>query len=197
MSQRPRTASEPFDPLDVETTAAIVGVASMLIIVLDREARIVSFNAACERATGFAAAELIGQPVFRLVPDDQLADVEVVFRELRDTGRANLHENDWLTKTGGRRRIAWSNTAVRDAGGAIARVIGTGIDVTELRAAERERHESDARLAGIVHSAMDAIVTVDERQRIVLFNPAAERMFGRTSAAMIGQPRDALLPDRL
>jgi PAS domain S-box-containing protein len=51
-------------------------------------------------------------------------------------------------------------------------------------------------MAGIVHSAMDAIVTVDEAQRIAVFNPAAEKMFGRTRAEMIGQPLDALIPER-
>src|SRR5438093_4644478 len=180
MSPLPLTPSSgPQVPLDAETTTAIVDAASMLVVVLDRDARIVAFNAACERASGFAADELIGEPVWRLIPEDQLRDVEVVFQELRDTGRSNLHENDWLAKNGSRRRIAWSNTAVRAASGAIARVIGTGIDVTELRAAERQRHESDARLAGLVHPAMDAIVMVDEAQRVAVFNPAAEKMFGR------------------
>ena len=56
--------------------------------------------------------------------------------------------------------------------------------------------ETDQRLAGIVASAMDAIVTVDESQRIVLFNPAAERMFGRTSADVSMQPLDLLIPER-
>lgn len=193
---RLRLPGGPSSTLDAETTAAIVDAASMLIVVLDREARILTLNAACERATGFAADELIGEPVWRLIPDDQLSDVETVFRELRDTGRSNLHENDLLTKSGKRRRIAWSNAAVREPGGPVARVIGTGIDVTELRSAERERHESDARLAGIVHSAMDAIVTVDEAQRVVLFNPAAEKMFGRTSAEVLGQTLDLLIPER-
>ena len=197
MSPLPLTpAGGPLPPLDAEIGAAIVDIASLLIVVLDREARIQVFNATCERSTAFAAAEVVGEPVWRLIPEDQLADVEQIFRELVDTGRSNLHENDWLTKSGARRRIAWSNTAVRDAGGAIARVIGTGIDVTELRAAERERHESDARLAGIVHSAMDAIVTVDDAQRIMLFNPAAEKMFGHTSAEVLHQPLDMLIPER-
>jgi protein-histidine pros-kinase len=182
--------------LDAEAAAAIFEAASLLVVILDRDARILRFNAACERATGFRADELLGQTVWRLIPDDQLADVEVVFRELRDTGRSNLHENDWNTKTRGRRRIAWSNVAVRDASGAVVRVIGTGIDVTELRASEAQRSESDARLVSIVHSAMDAIVTVDEAQRVVLFNPAAAKMFGRASAEVVGRPLDLLIPER-
>jgi PAS domain S-box-containing protein len=189
-------SDHPPSYLDADTTAAIVEAASMLIVVLDRDARISIFNAACERATGFSADEMIGQAVWRLVPDDQLPDVEAVFHELRDTGRSNLHENDWLTKSGARRRIAWSNAAVRDGDGAIARVIGTGIDVTELRASEAKQRETESRLAGIVMSAMDAIVTVDEGQRIVLFNPAAERMFGRRGEEVVGGPLDVLIPDR-
>ena len=188
--------SAPPSPLDAEINAAIIDVASLLIVVLDRDARIQVFNAYCERSSGYSAAELFGEPIWRLIPDDELADTEAVFRELVATGRSSLHENDWVTKQGTRRRIAWSNAAVRDPGGAIARVIGTGIDVTELRTVERQRHESDLRLSRLVHSAMDAIVTTDEAQKVVLFNPAAERMFGRTSAEVIGGPIDALLPDR-
>lgn len=47
---------------------------------------------------------------------------------------------------------------------------------------------------GIVASAMDAIISVDDAQHILFFNPAAERMFGRTVKAVIGKPLDLLLP---
>ncbi len=196
MSLRSRADGPSRESLREEVASAILDAASLLVVVLDRDARISSFSSACEQATGFRADELVGQTIWRLVPEDQRADVEGIFQELRDTGRSNLHENDWLTKTGARRRIAWSNTVVRDPGGAVARVIGTGIDVTELRASEANRRESDSRLARILQSAMDAIVTVDEEQRIVGFNPASEAMFGRTSAEVLLQPLDILIPER-
>ena len=54
----------------------------------------------------------------------------------------------------------------------------------------------DSVLASIVGSAMDGIIAIDENQRIVLFNGAAESMFGRTAAQMLGEPLDVLLPQR-
>lgn len=55
---------------------------------------------------------------------------------------------------------------------------------------------SEAKLAGILASAMDAIVTVDENQRIILFNAAAERMFRCPAEEALGQSLDRFIPDR-
>ena len=60
-------------------------------------------------------------------------------------------------------------------------------DITERRLAQQH-------LAGLIESATDAIISVDEDQLIVLFNPAAERMFGLPATEALGQPLDALLP---
>ncbi len=56
--------------------------------------------------------------------------------------------------------------------------------------------ESEARFAGIINAATDGIITVDQEQRIVLFNPAAEAMFGCRAAAVLGQPLEGLIPQR-
>jgi len=61
---------------------------------------------------------------------------------------------------------------------------------------EREIRNAERRLEGIVDSAMDAIITIDEGQNIVLFNPAAERMFGMSRAEALGQPISLLIPPR-
>src|SRR5262245_11429792 len=69
-------------------------------------------------------------------------------------------------------------------------------DTTDRKRAEEALRESKERLAGIVSSAMDAIITVDEDQRIVLFNEAAERMFGCPAAEALGRPFNRFIPER-
>src|SRR5262245_61208851 len=56
---------------------------------------------------------------------------------------------------------------------------------------------SEAKLAGILASAMDAIITVDEDQRVVLFNAAAEKMFRCPAAEALGEGLDRFIPERL
>ena len=77
-------------------------------------------------------------------------------------------------------------------------VIGVGIVVgtREVLIAERRTEASQTRLAAIVDSAMDAIVTVDEAQKIVLFNRAAEQVFRIRREQILGAPLDRLIPAR-
>jgi len=73
-----------------------------------------------------------------------------------------------------------------------------GLRLSDQRriAAERLRHRQQAELTGIINSAMDAVIMVDSEQRVALFNPAAEQMFGHTAGAVVGAPLDVLLPSR-
>jgi PAS domain S-box-containing protein len=69
-------------------------------------------------------------------------------------------------------------------------------DITTRKRTEIALRDSEARLAGIISSAMDAIITVDQDQRVTLFNAAAERMFGCPASQAIGQPLDQFIPKR-
>jgi PAS domain S-box-containing protein len=66
----------------------------------------------------------------------------------------------------------------------------------EVAQSNESMRASEARLAGIVNSAMDAIISVDIDQRIVLFNVAAEAMFRCSAEAAIGKPIDMFIPQR-
>ena len=74
--------------------------------------------------------------------------------------------------------------------------IGSCIDITERKEIEEALRESEERLAGVVSSAMDAIITVDDDERVVLFNEAAAQMFGCPVAEAAGKPLDQFIPER-
>ena len=77
------------------------------------------------------------------------------------------------------------------------RMIGMAVDITERKRVEQELRESQDRLAGIVGSAMDAIIATDEDRRIVLFNNAAEKMFGCAQDEALGASIHQFIPQGL
>jgi PAS domain S-box-containing protein len=68
--------------------------------------------------------------------------------------------------------------------------------VVANRAASRAVVQGEARLSGIVDSALDAIVVADAAGRVTVFNRAAEALFGHPAAAVIGRPLTSLIPER-
>jgi PAS domain S-box-containing protein len=67
---------------------------------------------------------------------------------------------------------------------------------TELAQANKDLVDSAERLGGVIESAMDAIITVDEAQKITIFNAAAERIFGCPAAQALGGPLNRFIPAR-
>ncbi|MEG5160413.1 PAS domain S-box protein [Microcoleus sp. AT3-A2] len=68
-------------------------------------------------------------------------------------------------------------------------------DMSDRKQAEQALQLSQARFAGIVEIADDAIISVDADQKIILFNQGAERIFGWTAAETIGESLSLLLPE--
>ncbi len=73
---------------------------------------------------------------------------------------------------------------------------GDGRGTTSTERMSAGTHEGAARLDGIIQAAMDGIITVDENQDIVLFNPAAEQMFDCAAADVLGTPLEHFIPSR-
>jgi PAS domain S-box-containing protein len=188
------------DAGDADVLRVLLDSVPALVVVLDPDGRIERFNRACQELTGYAEADVVGRTVQEfLLAADEVAAVTQVIAQLGEGRHPSRYRNDWVTCDGERRPIAWSNTVVRDASGAVRHIIGMGMDLTaQLRAeamAEALR-VSEMKYAGIVSLAADAIISVDESQRIVLFNGGAQQIFGWSAGEATGQPLDILIPER-
>jgi diguanylate cyclase (GGDEF)-like protein/PAS domain S-box-containing protein len=143
---------------------AILGATEALVLVLDAQGRVVRLNAACERLSGYRAAEVIGRVVWDvLIPSVGVKVVRARFADLQAGEFPNSFENHWLTRTGELRLISWQNTCLTDDQGAVTHVIATGIDITEAR----RRHDALLGIETVGHmlaeqgpipSALDAVL---------------------------------------
>ncbi len=126
-------------------------------------------------------------------PDDQ----DAVERSWQAGPRGGFYDLERRIVVGG--AVKWVRERAElkfDTQGRLLGGVGTTLDITSQKRAEQELIESRAQLASVVESAMDAVIAVDARQRIVLFNAAAEAMFHYPAAEVIGEPLDKLIPER-
>jgi PAS domain S-box-containing protein len=138
--------------------AAVVNAIPNLVVIFDRQGRIVSFNQACETTTGYSFAEVQGMYIWeRLVVPEEIESIKRVFENLRSTGMPNEYINDWVTKDGDRRAIAWSNTVLRDPQGEMEYIIGTGLDISDRYAAEAALRQSTERFRIAAENTSDLI----------------------------------------
>jgi len=184
MKRPKRPTANPQSSPDLLTP--ILDATDGLVVVLDPEGRIVEFNRACEAATGFGADEVRGRIVWEsLIPAEQIEGVMGVFSRLRAVEFPIRFENHWTTKEGGRRLISWSNTAVVDDAGEVRYVIGTGVDLTELKRVEAERRETEHYYRALVETMTDGLV-VDDLDGVITY-------VNNTICEMLGYSRDELV----
>src|SRR5436305_3152431 len=107
-----------------------------------------------------------------------------VFREGRDL----VAEVEGRRKDGSLYWARVSLSPLRDEQGRITGARSIAQDVTELRQAQQAVRESEARLSAIIQFALDPIIVTDQDGRIVLINPAGERVFCCAAADVIGTP---------
>jgi len=177
----------------------IVASAMDAIITINDRQEIVLFNPAAERMFGLPAADALGQHISRFMPERYRDTHAAHIRRFSATGVTNrqmgsLGAISGLRADGEEFPIEASISQVQIGGERLSTVILR--DITERKAAEDALLESRRRMEGIVESAMDALITVDEQHRIMLFNPAAERMFGVSAAEAIGAPLETFIPER-
>ncbi len=169
-----------------EFIRAVVNNTSALFCVVDSEGRIIRFNRACERTTGYDDDDAVrGRRFWEVFVAP--ADREEALLALADVvaGRAPAEqENVWVTKDGGSVVIAWTVVPILDEEG-IGRFLISGADVTERVQHEDELAASRARLV----AAADA-----ERRRLErnLHDGAQQRLVALSLALRLAKSR---LPD--
>lgn len=189
-------ADGPPDDLgsDPAFLSAILEVADVLIVVLDRSGRILFVNRTCERITGYSVGELRGMAIESLLLPDEVDAVRGVFARIVQGEYPIRHTNHWVGKGGRRRLIRWSNTAMTKPDGSVAWVIGTGTDISPVKRAGESLHEVRQRAQAVLETAVDGVVVIDEQGIIETFNPAAERIFGFSAAEVMGRKVNVLMP---
>jgi two-component system, LuxR family, sensor kinase FixL len=175
---------------------AIVDTAVDAIVIIDRTGAIRSVNHATERLFGYAAEELIGCNVKRLMPEPYAGQHDTYLANYLHTGNKKIigigREVVGQRKDGSVFPMDLSVGEACDGDELV--FIGIIRDITDRKAAEFAQRESELRLRSIIDTVPNAIVVIDAQGTIQSFSPAAERLFGYDSGEVIGRNVNILMP---
>jgi PAS domain S-box-containing protein len=174
--------------------AAIIASADDAIVSKDLDGVVTSWNRSAERMFGFTAAEMVGEHISRIIPEDRLTEEDFVLAQVK-AGRGVQHfETVRRRKDGVLLDISLTVSPVLAADGRVIGASKIARDVTEQKRLERDA----VRLAAIVASSDDAIVSKDLNGIVQTWNAGAERIFGYAEAEMVGRSITTIIPrDRL
>jgi PAS domain S-box-containing protein len=163
--------------------------ASWGAVLTSADGTILKVNAAYARMHGYEPNELEGRPFAQLVPEALRAELPAILARV-DALEHDLFECERERKDGTHFLAVLDTTAVRGEGGRLSHYVSYLQDVSPHKAAE----QAQARLAAIVDSSGDAILSSDLNAMFLSANAAAERMFGYSAEELIGRPATMILP---
>ncbi len=160
------------------------------VIAVDAEFHILSWNKAAERIYGYTAEETIGKPIQEILQGEYIdTDEHTVLAEFLREGiwKGNIIHRH---KDGSSRYIEAHTRALQEKEGQFQGAVSVNRDVTDVRQAEVVRQRSHT----ILQSMSDAVIVVDSDVRVTDWNPAAERLYSRSKAQVLGQVLHELAP---
>ena len=177
---------------------AIVGSTGDAIVTADVQGQIITWNPAAAQIFGYDEEEILGQSLTLLIPERFHAAHDAGLSRVVRTGETKaIGQTVQLTglrKDGSEFPIelslaTWVTDGTRFFSGIIR-------DVSDREKTIENLTQSEERLRAVMDSTQDAIISADESGQVVLWNPAAERMFGRAEKDMSGKPLTAIIPER-
>ncbi|OCR00613.1 hypothetical protein BCD67_11580 [Oscillatoriales cyanobacterium USR001] len=168
----------------------IINKLGSLIVVLDREGRIVRFNKTCEKLIGYSGEEQIKNKYFwdLLIIPESREIYQKIFRSLVVEKSSNNYQDFLLTKDGIYHLIAWSNTVILDKEGKVQYAIANGWEITEAKETEIALREGETKFRSIFESNMIGIGFWENNGNIVDANDALLKMLGYTRADLVNLP---------
>jgi PAS domain S-box-containing protein len=133
--------------------------------------------------------QFLGKNIAEVLPPELTSQFLPAFRRAQETGEVQVIEYS-LPFQG---EALWFEARIINSRDHVLSVVR---NITDRKRAEEALRENRTQLAGVIESAMDAIISINEEQRIVLMNPAAEQMFGCSARECIGKPLDLLIPEK-
>ncbi|NQU55518.1 MAG: PAS domain S-box protein, partial [Bacteroidetes bacterium] len=167
-----------------------------VVLITDTKGIIEYVNPKFCQLTGYAEREVIGQTTKFLKSEQQQSDI---FKQLWETITSG---NEWRGEFLHRKKsgeLYWefaSVSPIRNANAEITHFIKVAEDITSRKFFEDKLRKSERRFAGILDIAEEAIVTVDQSMKIVIFNKGAEDIFGYKATEILGRPLETLIPER-
>ncbi len=165
-------------------------------LTMDTHGTIVEANLQSGALLGVNRGKLIGQPLARFVTSD---DQDIFHRHSQEVVKTGTRQSCEVYLRKGVGVFFWGHLeslAIHEEPGRITHWRTALLDIDDRKQLELHLASQTAQLEGIISSAMDAIITVDEGSRVVVFNRAAESMFLCQAADVIGQPLARFIPER-
>jgi PAS domain S-box-containing protein len=183
----------------VARVGGIVESAMDAIVTVDEQQRVVQFNAAAERVFLWPRGAVIGRPLSMLIPQR--------FHEAHAAHIERFGRTSVTSRSMGSQLVIFGVRANGDEfpiEASISQHVESGQrlftvilrDVSQRVRSEAALARSESRLRSILDSAMDAIITIDENQHVVLFNTAAEEVFQCSREEAIGASLSWFIPER-
>ncbi len=168
--------------------SAVLNTVNALVVVLDRGGRIIHFNQACEKISGYPLDEVKGKCPwdFLLLPEER-EPVKAAILELHDK-HFHEYENHWVTRDGDLRLISWSNTVLLSKDGTVEYIIATGVDITECRQARATLRESKRRFKAIFDLTFEFVCLLAPDGTLLEANQTALNFGGLTRSHIVNRP---------